>query len=139
MDPGLKVVIMPQASMGSEHPYQKAKDAIYTLPDSRNIGGPVKVPLVKSATPAYKALPLVHNPAIALDVYKRSMSSPVTITQHELLSISPKVRTYVRDSTTTRRVPAAPAIAIQGSLLVVPDEDEVALEVYQTLLLGHPA
>ena len=66
------------------------------------------------------------------------MLSPVTITQRELLSISPEVRTYVRDSTTTRCVPTAPTAAVQGSLLVVPDEDEVALEPYQTLLLGHP-
>ena len=96
VDPGPKVVITPQASMGSEHPYQKAKDAIYTSPDSCNIGGPVKVPLVKSAAPAYKTLPLVHNSAIALDIFKQSTSSPVTITQHELLSISPEVRTYIR-------------------------------------------
>ena len=125
--------------MGSENPYQKAKDAIYASPDSHNMVGPVKVPLVKSAAPAYKTLPPVHDSAIALDIFKQSTSSPVTITQHELLSISPEVRTYVRDSTTTRRVPTAPAAAVQGSLLVVPEEDEVALELYQTLLLGHPA
>ena len=46
--------------------------------------------------------------------------------------------TNVRDSTTTRCVPTAPAVAAQGSLLIVPDEDEVALEPYQTLLLSHP-
>ena len=33
------------------------------------------------------------------------METPITITQRELLSLSPEVRLQVRESTTTRRLP----------------------------------
>ena len=88
-----------------EHPYQHAKDAAYVPPASRNVGAPAKAPAAKKPEPAYKTLPPVHDAAIAVDVYKRSMEAPITITQRELLSLSPEVRSQVRDVTTTRRVP----------------------------------
>ena len=89
-----------------EHPFRNAKDAAYAPPSERNIGAPVKAPVVsKKADPAYKTLPPVHDPSIATDVYKRSMETPITITQRELLSLSPEVRSQVREITTTRRIP----------------------------------
>ena len=95
--------------MAADHPYRKVKDAVYAPPSERNIGAPVKAPVVsKKNEVAYKTLPPVHDPSIATAVYKRSMETPITITQRELLSLSPEVRSQVRDVTTTRRVPNAP-------------------------------
>lgn len=89
-----------------EHPYQNAKDAIYAPPSMRNVGAPIKsIVAAKKNEPAYKTLPPVHDPAVATEVYKRSMDTPITITQRELLSLSPEVRSQVRDITTTRRIP----------------------------------
>ena len=42
---------------------------------------------------------------IATDVYSRSMDTPITITQRELLSLSPEVRSQVREAITTKRIP----------------------------------
>jgi hypothetical protein len=52
------------------------------------------------------------------------MDSPITITQRELLSLSPEVRSQVRDVTTTRRIPNNPAIVSQNSLQL--DEENTA-------------
>ena len=125
------VTIEPRlASAEPEHPYRLAKDAAYAPPATRNVGGIVKAPFTKPQTgsaPAYKTLPPVHEAAIAIDVYKRAMDATITITQRELLSLSPEVRSQTRDVTTTRRVPTAPAVA-QASLQVVSDEDDIAYD-----------
>ena len=106
-----------QPIIAPEHPYQNAKDAAYAPPTTRNVGAPVKAPAnSKRSDPAYKTLPPVHDPAIAAEVYKRSMEAPITITQRELLSLSPEVRSQVREVTTTRRIPNNPPIATQNAL-----------------------
>ena len=101
------------------HPYKKAKDAAYAPPTIRNIVAPVKAPVFpKRNDPAFKTLPPVHDPSIAIDVYKRSMEAPITITHRELLSLSPEVRSQVREVTTTRRIPNNhnPAVTSQNAL-----------------------
>lgn len=124
-----------------EHPYQKAKDAAYTPPANRNIGAPVKAPAVaKKQETAYKTLPPVHDPAIAADVYKRSMDASFTITQRELLSLSPEVRSQVRDVTTTRRIPNNPNLPSQN--LLQAEEDPVdgdILEIFSSEIVNSEA
>src|ERR1700678_1333863 len=88
-----------------EHPYRNARDAAYAPPVNRNVAAPYKPSNDKRPEPAYKTLPPVHDPTIASNIYKRSMDAPITITQRELLSMSPEVRSQYRDSTTTRRMP----------------------------------
>jgi len=105
-----------------EHPFRNAKDAAYAPPSDRNLGGPIKAPAVSKRTEAaYKTLPPVHDPSIATAVYKRSMETPITITQRELLSLSPEVRSQVRDVTTTRRIPNNPAPVSQNVLHLEPE------------------
>ena len=110
-----------------EHPYQKAKDAMYVLPVNRNVGAPAKPPTQPRAEPAYKTLPPVHNAAIAADVYKWSMEAPITITQQELLSLSPEVRLQVWEVTTTKRVPTENRQPTQ--MFVVVEEEEATEEI----------
>ena len=71
-----------------------------------NVGAQNKVPSVpyKHADPAYRTLPPVHDLAIAASIFQHSMEAPVTITQRELLSLSPEVHFQVRNSTITRRI-----------------------------------
>ena len=106
-----------------EHPYRLAKDAAYAPPTNRNVGNPVKPPFNKKPEPAYKALPPIHDAAIATNVYNRAMDTPITITQKELLSLSPEVRSQVREATTTRRQPTGPPL-VQGMM------EEADEEVY---------
>ena len=96
----------PQVQEEPDHPYHKAKDAAYVPPVNQNVGAPAKPTAQGRPEPVYKSLPPVHDSAIAVDVYKRLMETPITITQRELLSLSPKVRLQVREVTTTKRVPA---------------------------------
>ena len=114
-----------QTTNTPEHPYQKAKDAMYAPPATRNVGAPVKAPAVtRKQEPAYKTLPPIHDPSIATEVYNRSMDAPITITQRELLSLSPEVRSQVRDITTTRRIPNNPNIVSQNVLQVEEELEE---------------
>lgn len=114
-----------EATTTPEHPFRNAKDAAYAPPTDRNVGAPIKAP--KKSEPAYKTLPPVHDPAIALDVYKRSMEAPITITQRELLSLSPEVRSQMRDVTTTRRIannpPNVNSLHMREGCDMPPDDD----------------
>ena len=120
-----------------EHPYWNARDAAYSPPVNRNIGAQDKSNPIKRAEPAYKTLPPVHDPAIATQVYKRSMDTPITITQRELLSLSPEVRSQVRDVTTTKRIHRDGNNTAQNYL-----EEENNYDVQrllQTVVEGQPA
>ena len=99
-----------------EHPFRSAKDAAYTPPSSKNVGAQDKTPSVpyKKAEPAYKTLPPVHSPAITASVSQRSMEAPITITQKELLSLSPEVCSQVRDATMTRCIPNRDPVTMQN-------------------------
>jgi hypothetical protein len=66
------------------------------------------------------------------------MDAPITITQRELLSLSPEVRSQVREVTTTRRIPTAPAAEAQAALSFTVDEDEVAYDIAPAFALGRP-
>src|SRR6202789_3256533 len=72
-------------------------------------------------------MPPVHDPAIAANVFTRSMEAPITITQRELLSISPEVRSQVREATTTKRVPTDPQAA-PVKLYAIADDEEIVEE-----------
>ena len=88
-----------------EHPFKNAKDAAYTPPTDRNIGVPA--PQVnKKSEPAYKQQPVIYKASIATDVYSRTMDMPIMVTQWELLSLSPEVRTQIREAITTRCITA---------------------------------
>ena len=86
------------------HLYRNARDAAYVPPSTKNIGAQEK-PQQGNRGPAYKTLPLIYDPEIATSVYKRSMNAPITLTQRELLSLSPEIRSQVRDNIITKHVP----------------------------------
>ncbi|KAF7342425.1 hypothetical protein MVEN_01831600 [Mycena venus] len=88
--------------MPPEHPFARARDAAYAPPRDRNVG--VAPPQQKKPDPAYRTTAPIYDEKIATAVFDRSMDVPITITQRELLSISPEVRSQVRDVTTSRRV-----------------------------------
>jgi hypothetical protein len=135
--PELPIITVAPPPVEPTHPYQNAKDATYAPPTDRNVGAQVKVPFTKAAVPAYKSYPPVHEAAIAVDVYKRAMESQVTITQRELLSLSPEIRTQVRDSTTTKRVPTAGISTIQGALQISPQIEEDEEIAFESFALGY--
>jgi hypothetical protein len=82
------------------HPFAKASETVYKPPHERNFAGKSK------DAPAYHTHIPIQSPAIANEVYNRSMKSPcVTLTPEELLSISPEVRSKLRDAVTPKRTP----------------------------------
>ncbi|KAF8169240.1 hypothetical protein BJ912DRAFT_933937 [Pholiota molesta] len=99
----------PAASSGLEHPYHNANDAAYAPPQTRNVGAPADKANAPRRDPTYRTLPPVHDPAIAVKIFNQSLETPVTITQRELLSLAPEVRSQYREATTIRRQPSKEA------------------------------
>ena len=95
-----------QQPVTQEHPFRGAKDASYIPTIPKPVNGPAAVPQTNQKKPdgAYRTLPPIHDANIAASIYKRSMELPITITQRELLSLAPEVRSQVRDAVTTKRI-----------------------------------
>jgi len=81
------------------HPFAKARDAAYAPPKERNAGLPPKF------APAYRTNAPIYNEKDAADVFQSSLDAQVTLTQRQLLSIAPEVRSHMREATTSRRAP----------------------------------
>ena len=88
------------------HPFAEARDATYAVPQNRNFGAPPKPSAPKKVEPAYRTLPPIYDGKIAADVYDHAMEAPVTLTQRKLLSLSPEVRSQVREATSAKRTTA---------------------------------
>jgi len=113
-----------------EHPFRNAKDATYAPPQKRAVSLPVR-PVAKKVDAAYRTLPAIHDAAIATTVYNRALDTPLSITYHELLSLSPEVRSQVRDAVSSKRVPnkdVATPVTTEVNLLRddQPTEEELA-------------
>ncbi|KAJ7236624.1 hypothetical protein C8J57DRAFT_1247612 [Mycena rebaudengoi] len=92
------------APASPEHPFLNSRDAAYAPPRDRNVGARPEPSHTKKSKPAYRTTAPIFDEKIASKVFDRSMDIPVTVTQRELLSLSPEVRAKVRDATTSRRV-----------------------------------
>lgn len=104
------------------HPYANAADATYVPPTNRNFAAAPKPPPAKKNEPAYKTFPPVYDGKVATDVYDRAMATEVTLTQRELLSLSPEVRSQVREATSARRAPPNK----DRSINMIADEQELS-------------
>ena len=130
----------------TEHPFRSARDATYAPPTVRKDEQP-KLGAQSTAKKdvAYRTLPVIHDSTIANAVYNRALESHFTITHRELLSLSPEVRSQLRDAVSSKRVPTKEsAPVIQANILqdddlspltneelayLFPDEDPVPYDV----------
>ncbi|KIM85117.1 hypothetical protein PILCRDRAFT_5484 [Piloderma croceum F 1598] len=85
------------------HPFAEARDMTYAAPQNRNFSALPKPAAQKKAEPAYRTLPPIYDGKIVADVYDRAMEAPITLTQRELLSLSPEVQSQVREATSAKR------------------------------------
>jgi hypothetical protein len=103
-----EIIVTPPGEKEVEapiHPFAQVRETSYLPPHERTFPNRAK-------DTAYHTHAPVHNPAIANDVYQRTMKSPcVTLTPEELFSISPEVRGKVRESVTPKRTPNEPVAA----------------------------
>jgi len=101
-------------------------------PTDRNFASVPKPPPARKAEPAYRTFPPIYDGKIATDVYDRTMDSQVTLTQRELLSLSPEVRSQVRKAISAKRNPAKEttkdvfALADDDAILAALDDIEPA-------------
>ena len=112
-EPPTSAPAIPFEPKGPEHPFRNAQDATYIPPQDRNVGAIPKPNAPKKPEPAYRTLPPIHEQSIATDVYNHSLNTPVTLTQRELLSISPEVRAQLRDAI-TKGITMPPPLSIKG-------------------------
>ena len=66
----------------------------------------------------------VYDHQIAQAVFNRAMATPVTVTQRELLSLSPEVHTQVADATVKRHVPREPLVQVMIEEVDGDDSDD---------------
>jgi hypothetical protein len=89
------------------HPYANVPDAINGAvvgPIRPAVREPPPPPAPGRHEPAYTTTTKVYDPRIAKVVYERAMDAPITVTQRELLSISPEVRTQIAEVTVKKRM-----------------------------------
>ncbi|KAJ6540497.1 hypothetical protein B0H19DRAFT_959651, partial [Mycena capillaripes] len=83
------------ANANPTHPFANVRDAAYAPPTDRNAGLPP--PGQQKTAQAYRTNAPIYNEKDASDVFETSLNAPVTITQRQLLSISPDVRAHMRE------------------------------------------
>ncbi|CAK5274470.1 unnamed protein product [Mycena citricolor] len=93
----------PPVHPAAEHPFSKAKDAGYAPPRDRNVGARIPAP-PKKAEGAYRTTAPIFDDKIANTVFGRLLESKIEVSERELLSLSPELRTMTRDVTSSRRV-----------------------------------
>ncbi|KAF7348937.1 hypothetical protein MVEN_01414100 [Mycena venus] len=101
--PAAAPVIQPAAN-GPQHPFAKANDAAYAPPKDRNLGLPAAGPA--KPAPAYRSTAPIYNEKDAAEVFNAVLDAPCSLTTRQVLSISPDVRSHMREVTTSRRAPA---------------------------------
>ena len=77
------------------HPFACTKDASYSPPTTDNIAMKPKPPLPKKPKGSYKTTTPIYDLKVTSEVYVRTMDSQITLTQCELLLLSPEVRNQV--------------------------------------------
>lgn len=88
------------------HPFSSARPANYTPPVDQNIG--VKPDYQKKNRehePAYHTKASIEDALVARHVYERTMDVPVTLSQHELFSLSPEIHDMTKDDITKWKIP----------------------------------
>jgi aspartyl protease len=139
--PSLPQPTPSQGDEEAEHPFMNAKDATYAPLVNRNVGSPIPVNGKKS-DPAYKTQPPIYNASVATEVYSRTMETPITITQRELLSLSSEVRAQIQAATTTKRMPVIPKEKNSDTFNFLQfedsdDEDPAAIPEFPMLAIPH--
>ena len=117
------------------HSFTRAKDAVYAPPTTNNVAAKLKpAPPKKPDVPFRTAAP-VYNPKVASAIYACTMDSQITITQCELLSLSPEVRNQVHEATSNQCIirtetPPAPVeqnlLGVFAHIEVTDDKDDCA-------------
>src|ERR1700723_4452171 len=94
------------------HPFTGVHKTTYLPPHEHNFAMSAPVKPAKAKEPAYHTSAPIQNDKIVNNVYARAMSSPcITISPHELLSISPDARAKIRENVTPRRTPTDPVVS----------------------------
>ena len=102
------------------HPFADVSDATYAPPVNCNYAAAPKPQPPKKADPVYKILAPIYDGKVATDVYDRAMDAQVTLTQHELLSLSPEVCAQVHKATSNKRI--VPGKEASKSINVLADD-----------------
>jgi hypothetical protein len=103
------------------HPFANAPDAISGV-ISGQIRPAAREPAAGKTDQAYTTTAKIHDPHIAKTVYERAMETSISITQRELLSLSPEVRAKVAEVTTKKRILREQAAMVM--IEEVPDEED---------------
>nr|GAT45889.1 predicted protein [Mycena chlorophos] len=90
------------------HPFAAARDAAYAPPADRNVGA---APKLNNRPPP----PPVAKEGDARRVFNTALDAQFVITNRDLLSVAPEIRTLYRDAVTPRRGPIKEATQLYGA------------------------
>ena len=97
--------ITNDANQPPTHPFAKVKDVTYSPLTSDNVAMKPKPLPVKKPDVTYRMSAPIYDLQVASDIYSWTMNLQITLTQHELLSLSPEVRSQVHEATSNQWVP----------------------------------
>jgi hypothetical protein len=118
-------VTSEQEPSGQAHPYTTVQS---TPHQARPAASPIR-----RGDQAYTTTAKIHDEKVASDIYNRAMELPITVTQHELLSLAPELRAQVADATVKRRIPR------EMAQVMIEEIDECKEEQEHTQLMHMPA
>ncbi|KAH9009722.1 hypothetical protein EDB85DRAFT_2162357 [Lactarius pseudohatsudake] len=87
------------------HPYAGAPDAVDNSDTTVGTTKPVpRPPFQQRSDQAYSTTAKIYDEGVARTVYDQVMDALITVSQRELLSLAPELRTQVADATIQRRI-----------------------------------
>ena len=105
---------------------------MYAPPTTNNVTAKLKPALLKKPDVLLRTTAPVYDPKVASTIYAHTMDSQITITQRELLSLSPEVRNQVCEATSNQRIVRmeTPPIPVKQNLLDVFAHIEVTIPLW---------
>jgi hypothetical protein len=103
VEPQLAPVVQPTVTDTTidEDPIHPFARENYEPPSERNVAAPQS----KKISPAYRNVAPIQDGKVAEAVYRRAMATEITVTQEELLSLSPEVRNQMKDAISSKHQP----------------------------------
>jgi hypothetical protein len=118
------------------HPFANVAETSYQPPHERNFAAAPAKP-AKEKEPAYHYVAPIQNLRTIVDVYNKSMQSPlVTLSPEELFTISPEVHNQLHEAITPKRV-LNETVSTHALIEQVPDDKETSItvpDVYKTYI-----
>lgn len=124
------------------HPFATAPDVTYVPPTDRTVAAKPVPKKVDKPEPNFRKIVPIHDESIVSEVYEKVMDAKVELSQRQLLSLSPELRTMYREATSAKRVPNAKDVATMMYSDTLPfaneDLDRLPCRTVNSFIVANP-